>query len=216
MSKLDVKAILLDLDGTVLDTRSAYLEAAKAAFQATGRILPNRKTAWEIPKRMEQKQPITDLINTDTQQFLNIYLKTFYMVSAQKTRPMPKVARALETLSRKAKLAVITMRFSPAQAIFDELRQFQLEHYFAHVVTGIDTVEPKPSPEALLKAVAAMGLELCDCIMVGDSVIDVQAGKAAGIKTVAVLSGLYSRTELAAVGPDFIIDNVTLLSDIVN
>jgi HAD superfamily hydrolase (TIGR01549 family) len=216
MSKLHVKAILLDLDGTVLDTRPAYLEAAKVAFQSTGQTLPCRKTAWEIPKRMEQRQPLTDIINTDLQEFINIYLKTFYIISAQKTRPLPNIAGTLETLSQRAKLAVITMRFAPAQTVLDELRQFQLEHYFTHVVTGIDTDEPKPSPQAVLKAVDALGVGMNDCVMVGDSVIDIQAGKAAGVKTLAVLSGLYSRPELAATEPDFILNNVTELSTVLN
>jgi len=51
---------------------------------------------------------------------------------------------------------------------------------------------------------------------VGDSVVDVKAGKAAGTKTVAVLSGLYSREELLDNNPDFIINDISELPRIIN
>jgi phosphoglycolate phosphatase len=56
---------------------------------------------------------------------------------------------------------------------------------------------------------------MCDCVIVGDSVIDVKAGKAAGAKTVAVLSGLYSRAELSEAEPNFILNDVSELPNLV-
>ena len=52
---------------------------------------------------------------------------------------------------------------------------------------------------------------MCDCVIAGDSVIDIRAGKAAGAKTVAVLSGLYSQKELAEEKPDLILKDITWL-----
>ena len=83
--------------------------------------------------------------------------------------------------------------------------------YFSHIITALDTHKPKPSPEALIKTVKALDVNMCDCIIVGDSVIDVRAGKTAGAKTVAVLSGLFSRGELALEHPDLILNDVTQL-----
>ena len=70
--KLEVKGILLDLDGTIVDSREAYLEAAKTAFATLGKELPERRVALEIPKRLEQGLPITDLVGTDVQSFLEV------------------------------------------------------------------------------------------------------------------------------------------------
>jgi HAD superfamily hydrolase (TIGR01509 family) len=215
-SKLNVKGIMFDLDGTVLDTKPAYLEAAKIAFKIIGQTAPTDVVSLEIPKRMEQKLPLTGIVDGNRKAFVDVYLKTFYKISASKTKPMPKVADALKVLSKKAKLAVITMRFAPGHTILSELRQFKLEHYFDHVVTGLDTVNPKPSPEALQKTVAAFGVHMSECVIVGDSVVDIAAGKAAGAKTVAVLTGLYSQVELAAAKPDFIISDVTELPTLIS
>jgi phosphoglycolate phosphatase len=79
----------------------------------------------------------------------------------------------------------------------------------------MDTTEPKPSPEALIQCGEALNLELCDCLIVGDSVNDVRAGKAAGARTVAVLSGLYTHEELIREFPDLILPDVTTLPEFV-
>jgi HAD superfamily hydrolase (TIGR01509 family) len=210
-NKLKVSGILFDLDGTILDTTPAYLAAAETAFQATGQTAPPSARILLIPKRLEQKQPITDIVTVDTKKFLDVFLKTFYAIAPAKTKPMPNVNAVLEELSKKAKLAVITMRFMPKKVVQQELKQHGLDHYFLQVVTGLDTNKPKPSPEALIQAGGAMAVQMCDCIIVGDSVVDVQAGKAAGVKTVAVLSGLYTREELAQACPDFIINTLSKL-----
>ncbi|MCW4009433.1 MAG: HAD family hydrolase [Candidatus Bathyarchaeota archaeon] len=215
-NSLNVKGIMLDLDGTILDTKSAYVETAKIAFHETGQGPPDVEAALEIPKRIEQRQPISDIIAVETSAFMRVYMKTFYKISALNTRPFPNVEATLAALSQKAQLAVITMRFVPGASVVNELRQFQLSQYFAHVVTALDTPKPKPSPEALMKAVAAMGVQMCECIIVGDSVVDVAAGKAAGATTVAVLTGLYSRAELEKAKPNFILNAVSELPPLIN
>jgi phosphoglycolate phosphatase len=209
--KLRVKGILFDLDGTIVDSKEAYLEAAKTAFEAVGQKLPETQTALEIPKRLEQGFQIHDLVGTDIRAFLDIYLKTYYSVTKTKTKPVSNVHGTLGVLSKNAKLALITMRFVPKSAIIEELKKFGLAQFFAHIVTALDTHKPKPSPEALIAAVKALDVNLCDCVIVGDSVTDVRAGKSAGAMTVAVLSGLFSREELARENPDLILRDVTEL-----
>jgi HAD superfamily hydrolase (TIGR01509 family) len=211
-AKLKVKGILFDLDGTILDTSQAYIEAATTAFKLVGRTVPENATLLELPKRIEQKQPITDIVGADPQKFLEVFLKTFYSVATANTKPMPNVKSILEELSKKTKLSVITMRFMPKKVVQEELRQHGLSQYFTHIVTALDTLKPKPSPEALHQASGAMEVQTCDCVIVGDSVVDVQAGKAADAKTVAVVSGLYTREELALANPDFIIESLAELS----
>jgi HAD superfamily hydrolase (TIGR01509 family) len=214
-AKLKVKGIMFDLDGTILDTKPAYVEAAKITFRSMGQTIPENDVLLQIPKRLEQKQSIADIVKMDTQKFLDLYLKTFYRIAKNETKPVPCVSETLNLLSQKAKLAVITMRFMPKETIFEELRQYQLDGYFAHIVTALDTRKPKPSPEALIKAVEAMDVQMCDCMIVGDSVVDVKAGKAAGAKTVAVLTGLYSRAELSKAGPNFIVNDISKVPELV-
>jgi len=211
--KLKAKGIFFDLDGTIVDSREAYVEAARTAFQAMGKEPPEAEVALEIPRRLEQNQPINDIVKGDVHKFLNVYLRTYYAISAEKTKLIPNIATTLETLSKKAKLALITMRSVPKDAITAELEHFGIAKYFTHIVTALDTHKPKPSPEALIKTVKALDVQMCDCIIVGDSINDIKAGKAAGAKTVAVLTGLFTRQELANGKPDLILENATKLPD---
>lgn len=215
VTKLKAKCIFFDLDGTIVDSREAYYEAARVAFQAMGQEPPETKAALEIPRRLEQKQPISDIIKGDTRKFLQVYLKTYYSVTPEKTKLVPNVSTVLKILSTKAKLALITMRSVPTENIIKELERFSIAKYFTYVVTALDTHKPKPSPEALIQCVKALDVQMRDCIIVGDSINDIKAGKAAGIKTVAVLSGLFSREEVVKEHPDLIIRDATALPNFI-
>ncbi len=211
--ELRAKGIFIDLDGTLVDSTQAYIEAANIAFKAIGQETPDTKSLLEIPRRMEQGLSVGSLIDGDVKKFLRIYLDAFYSVTEAKTILLPNVLAALEALSKKVKLALITMRHYPNQVVQKELDYFGITKYFSYVVTGLDTAKPKPSPEALIRCVEAFNLDMADCIMVGDSVNDIRAGKAADARTVAVLTGLYSRDELSAESPDLILTDITELSN---
>lgn len=200
---------MLDLDGTIVDSKKAYLEALKAAFNAIGEETFDSKMAIEIPKRLEQRFPINDMIKgVDTQKFLEVYLKTYYAVPLSKTEPLPQISETLKKLSRKAELALVTQRRVPKEKVMEELENLGLAKHFKTVVTGLDTEHLKPSPDALINCARKMKLTLCECAIVGDSVVDIKAGKLAGAKTVAVLSGIYTREELEREKPDLIIENI--------
>jgi len=203
------------LDGTLVDSSGAYMQAGRVAFQAMKKKLPENKVLLEIPKRIEQRLTIDDITHSDSKKFMQIYLKAYYSATEAKNKLMPNIVETLQTLSEKAKLALITMRYCPNQVIQKELDYFGIAEYFAYIVTAMNTAKPKPSPEALIRCVEALDLEMCDCIIVGDSVNDVRAGKAAGARTVAVLSGLFNHDELARECPDLILPDVTLLPEYV-
>jgi len=210
-NRLKVKGIFLDLDGTIVDSREAYKEAARIACEAVGQKPLAEIAAFEIPRRLEQGLTISDIVKGNSKKFLSIYFETYYSITREKTRLMPNVSETLESLSAKTKLALITMRYAPKQAIVKELEYFGISKYFTHVVTALDTSKPKPSPDALIACVKALDIEICDCIIAGDSVNDVRAGKAAGARTVAVLSGLFQCEELLKERPDLILTDVNAL-----
>ena len=213
-AKLKVKGLLLDLDGTIVDSREAYLEAAKTAFKAIGQKNFDIEAVMEIPKRLEQNLPINDIVKAaDVQKFLDVYLKAYYSITAEKTKPMPNIQKVIKRLAEKKKLALITMRYVPKEKIIEELERFGLAKYFQHVTTALDARSPKPSPEALIKCAEKLCVQACDCAIVGDSVADVRAGKNAGAKTVAVLSGIFSRQELEKEKPDLILESLSQLPD---
>jgi phosphoglycolate phosphatase len=215
IEKLRVNGIFFDLDGTIVDSREAYYEAARLAFKAIGQEPPENNVTLEIPRKLERKQQINNVVKGNLRNFLRVYLKAYRSITMEKTKPLPNVSNTLETLSRKAKLALVTMRAFPKEDIIRELESFKIARHFAYVVTALDTDRPKPSPEALTKCAKALDVKMCDCIIVGDSISDVRAGKAADCKTVAVLSGLFSHQELSKENPDLILEDVTDLPNFI-
>jgi phosphoglycolate phosphatase len=215
-NKFQAKCIFLDLDGTIVDSRQAYLEAAQIGFQAIGQEPPEIKIALEIPKRMEQGLNYDDLVPGDHKIFISAYLRGYQSLTEEKTRLLPHVSEAIETLSLKAKLGLITMRHVPNQAIVKELNYFGIGKYFSTVMTALDTSKPKPSPEAIFKSIQTLDVQISDCLMAGDSVNDIKAGKAAGAKTVGLLSGLYYHEELSKECPDLILSDLSKLPDVIS
>jgi phosphoglycolate phosphatase len=203
----------VDLDGTIVDPHQAYVEAAQTSFKAIGQEVPEMKVMLDIPKRVEQGLAIDDLIQGDVKKFKVVYFQAYHVLTEEKTRLLPNVSKTIELLSLKAKLALITMRHVSNQVVVKELDKFGVGKYFSSVMTAFDTVKPKPHPEAIFKCVQNFKVELCDCLIAGDSVNDIRAGKAAGIKTVGVLSGLYGYQELAKEDPDMILSDLTKLPD---
>jgi HAD superfamily hydrolase (TIGR01509 family) len=211
--RLKAKGIFLDLDGTLVDSTQAYLEAATAAFCAIGKELPSSQVMLEIPKRLEQRLSIDDVTGGCTEQFLSAYLQAYHSFTERKTKLLPNVASTLQALSGKSKLALITMRYVPSQVIQKELDYFGIAQYFSHIATALDTEKPKPSPQALIRCVKTLNLDINECLIAGDSINDMRAGKAAGAKTVAVLSGLYRQEELARENPDLMLPDICALPE---
>ena len=213
--RLNVKAVFFDLDGTIVDSKEAYMTALKTALSRTGKKNKvNSKLATEIPKRLEQNLPINDLIQcTNEKKFLKHYLCAYYQATKTKSKPVPGISHALSRLSGRVKLGLITRRHVSKEKVIEELSAFGLAKYFQSIVTACDTLTPKPSPEALIRCAEQLNTTITNCAVVGDSVADIRAGKNAGTKTVAVLSGIFSRQELKKENPDLILKSAKDLPD---
>jgi phosphoglycolate phosphatase len=93
------------------------------------------------------------------------------------------------------------------------LKQLSLLSYFDLVVGGDSGPERKPSPQAVLSVLSKLGVPAGETLMVGDTAYDIEAGRGAGVKTVAVTYG-YGSSGFAD-GADFTMDTFPELIDIV-
>lgn len=213
--KLRVKALLLDLDGTLVDSTEALREAGRAGFSAVGMVEhSDERIAFEVARRLEQDLPIDDLfVKFDLgaeveERFLPAYLNAYYSAVISKSRLFPDAKVTLELLSQHFLLALITLRYVVKEQVVDELKHLGIRRHFRVVVTALDVKKPKPFPDALLAAAEKLRVPIKECAIVGDSVVDVRAGRAAGAVTVAVLTGLFSRVQLEKEKPDLIVKDV--------
>jgi 2-phosphoglycolate phosphatase len=123
------------------------------------------------------------------------------------TRVFPGVAEGLAALGGR-KTTATTKGTPMTRAV---LEQFGLIGYFDHV-QGTDGFPSKPAPDVILAAAAALGAKPEDCLMVGDSPADMEAGKRAGVKTCAVRYGYGNPEKLAAFEPDYWVDDLRALT----
>ena len=123
------------------------------------------------------------------------------------TKVYPGVTEGLAALGGRK--ATATTKGSPTtRAVLD---QFGLLQYFDHV-QGTDGFPCKPAPDVVLTALAALGARPEDCLFVGDSPADMEAGRRAGVRTCAVRYGYGKPHELARWEPDYWVGDLRELS----
>jgi len=218
--RLRVKALLIDLDGTIVNITEPCIEAAQEATSALRLRNIDTKIGLEIAKKLQSNLSLDDVFakfgisKSMGKEFLKAFLNAWYAIAPVKTNSLPRVHTTLQKLSERFQLALITRRNMPKEPIMQELERLGLTQYFKFIVTSKDVEEPKPSPQAFVKAANQLGVPIHDCAVVGDAIVDIQAGKSAGAKTIAVLSGLFSREELEKQKPDLIIKDINSLPDL--
>jgi phosphoglycolate phosphatase len=215
--RIKVKALLIDLDGTIVDITGPCLEAAHKAASKLQLGNIDSFIGLEIARKLQSSPLAGDLFSgfgidkSMSKEFVKAFLDAWYVIVPVRTTLLPNVKATLRRLSERFKLALITRRDMPKEPVWKELERLGLTQYFRLIVTAQDVDEPKPSPQAFVKAAKQLGVSIRDCAVVGDSTVDIQAGKSAGAKTVAVLSGLFNRKELEKQKPDIIIEDINSL-----
>ncbi|MDP2778471.1 MAG: HAD family hydrolase, partial [Anaerolineales bacterium] len=91
------------------------------------------------------------------------------------------------------------------------LKKFDLLKYFDVIITGLSAEHTKPYPDPILLAAQKMNTDPEDCLMIGDTTVDMRAGKSAGAQTVGVLCGFGEEPELKKMGADVILEDTTKL-----
>jgi 2-phosphoglycolate phosphatase len=197
---------LFDIDGTLLDSARDICGAVK-------RVLDNNHSppvTFEYLKSYIGRH-LDDLFGDVfpgcsaerkadlLAQYRGIYLARGHGL----TSVFPGVAEGLAALGGRKGTA--TTKGSPTTRAV--LEQFGLIRYFDHV-QGTDGFPAKPAPDVIFTALKAMSASAGDCLFVGDSPSDMEAGRRAGVKTCAVTYGYGKREALAQFEPDFWIDDL--------
>jgi pyrophosphatase PpaX len=204
------RAVLLDWDGTLVDSREAllrsYHEVTSAVLgapfpvtaQDRARILPLRGT--------ESFQLLSDdpkVVQALADGFHAAYLR----IAAQVVRPYPGARELLIDL-RAAGVSTAVVTSKTGARLKRDVQLCDLEGAVDVVVNGDDVVCAKPDPEAVLLALSRLDAAPADAVMIGDSPADVVAGRSAGTATIGLTHGLHTKEELEHAGPDQIVDDL--------
>jgi 2-phosphoglycolate phosphatase len=201
---------LFDVDGTLLDSALDICGAVQQVLDANGggpRDFEYLKSyiGFHLIDLFQEVFPSYDAAQID--ELVEQY-RTFYRARGHKlTKVYPGAQDGLAALGGRKGTA--TTKGTPTTKLV--LEQFGLIQYFDHV-QGTDGFASKPAPDVILTALAGLRARPEDCLMIGDSTADMEAGRRAGVKTCAVRYGYGKVEALARLAPDYWIDDLRELS----
>ena len=212
-----IRGIVFDVDGTLTNSVEAYYEifrevSARFGIQikkedvlepmATGDLIWDRILPEDFPGRNEK-----------IRQFMNVIPKVYQEVF-QRVRPFAGLESVLKKMEEK-EITLGALTSSRAFAV-RPLSNHGLSHYFKVIMTREDGFPQKPAPDGILECLRRMEVIPSDAIVIGDTPLDIRAGKAAGTLTIGVLSGIGTRAQLKAEAPTAIIEDISQLLMLLN
>lgn len=208
-----IKGIFFDLDGTIFDTQWDLLDSFTQIFTAAG--IPFDRAKLRIGP------PLTEYIKMlkpeVTQEELDAIIAQFRVVYDRcgfaKTVFYPGIREMLEKFAAEGRLLFLTTnkRIAPTRAIVEVKNAGP---YF-RAVCGCDSFPGRKKSDNIRALMAKNGLAPAECVMVGDTKLDVAAGHDAGIRAIGVTWGYDTDGELAASGPDAVANTVEELVKLV-
>lgn len=209
-----VAAIMFDMDGTLIDSIDVYHAILRDIMAFLGMELAlSRELLFET---LSQGKRLADIIfpadmknrGTTVEQFSALAMNAFKEIfSRGGLELIDGVIPLFEELTRRGfRLAIVTS--SITEVILPFLKAKKLEPYLSCVLGRAEVPQLKPLPDPLLKCMEILDVQPRESMYVGDSAVDIQAGKAAGAWTVGVLTGTSDLNRLKAEAPDAIVNSV--------
>jgi phosphoglycolate phosphatase len=214
------RCLLFDLDGTLVDSRADITNSLNLTLAEMGRaVLPAETVHGFIGEgvrllleRALRATQTTEPSTHDVENAWQIYQRQYSAHMLDQTRLYPGVAETLEDLRAWPK-AVVTNK--PYEFTAELLERIGLLKHFKVVLGGNSLPERKPSPLMLLEAARRCEIAPVECLMIGDSWVDIEAGRKAGMQTVGYVGGFRGRAELEAAGANYLIEEFNELGGIV-
>lgn len=207
-----IKAALVDLDGTMVDTLDDFTASLNGMLAELGaRPVTRDETAGYVGKGSEHlvRSVLSARFSADETdarfaQALERYQAHYALVNGRHTRLYPDVEPGLAALaSAGVKLACVTNK--PHRFAVALLDQYGLAHYFSVILGGDSVARKKPDPLPMLAACDAMGVAPSEAVAIGDSENDALAGRAAGMATLTVPYGYNHGKAIQTINSDGIV-----------
>lgn len=213
--KYNVKVVIFDFDGVIVDSGEDIANAVQYSLKHFGRpVLPKEEIIGYVGHGAEML--IRSCFKGCNEELVSRavpFYKSYYLENAiVHTKLYDNVKETLECLKLRMegkKTALVTNK--PEALTYRILEGLGVREYFDWVVGPESVARLKPDPEGILKVLGALGYAPGSAVMVGDSHTDIEAGRKAGTVTCAVTFGLGDRVELMKASPDFSIDDMRKL-----
>jgi len=218
-SGLTVKAILIDMDGTITKFNLDYMWMRRAALQLldeAGLWRPNFSDQMSIYAMLnELRGSISNERLDGIKKRIYEKVETIESDAAERAELMPGAKEVLNQLRQMMKKVVVVTN-NGRLGTDRTLERLNLVGVLDGVLTRDDVDELKPDPGIVFKALNLAGAKADEAILVGDAIIDIRAAKAASVRCVAVPSGPFPATRLLQEEPDFIVSSLSDVPELVH
>jgi HAD superfamily hydrolase (TIGR01549 family) len=205
-----LKAIIFDYNGVLVDDLKIHEEAYWRAGRELGIPVTREIVRKYLSYSPEQKRkPLYGDIPDETwEEISKVRARWYFDLAGKENVLFPDVKAVLTSLSERYVLALIS---NTRRDYFGRIFPKELVTLFRETMFLDEIGKPKPSPDPLIIMMERLRIGRDECCYVGDSVLDVQMAKRAGIKAISVATGDNSREELQAAGADWVVENLSEL-----
>ena len=219
MNKLSVRGVIFDVDGTLADSVGFFYEIALEVLELAGAPPVAKEQVYEL-MRLGDAAPLEKLFPPDypepsatLKRIVDSRMPEWLRRYHHETEAIPGSISLLYDLhARGLRLGIAT---SSGRAL-PFLDRWGVRHLFSGIVGREDVESRKPHPEPVLKCLGHLRLDPREVVYIGDSPIDIRAGKAAGSYTAGVLTGTSPHGVLLCEDPDHILESVAGLLSILH
>ena len=182
-----VKAVVLDVDGTLMDTNYLHTEAWARAFEEVGHRVPRVRLHKEVGKGagLLIREFVEDEETIEKIQDLH---SEFYEELQEYGHPLPGAKELISSLKERG-YEVWFVTSAKDEELEHHMQELEAEGNIDGVVNSSAVDNPKPAPDIFEETLRRAGATADETVAVGDALWDVEAAREAGIRTVAVLSG---------------------------
>lgn len=209
----NTRIVIFDFDGTLGDTKKVIINTMQATIKELG--LPERtveqcQATIGLPLKAIPEALFPDYV-VDANKYAATYQRLFSGYNEEgSVQLFPHVMETLEELRGKRIMMAIASSRSHS-TLADYVEHLGLRDTISYVLGAENVKNPKPASDPVDKILMIFSLRPETCIVVGDSVYDMQMGKNAGCRTIGVSYGNCSKEELQNAGADYVIDDFSEL-----
>ncbi|NPV75709.1 MAG: HAD family hydrolase [Anaerolineae bacterium] len=215
-----IRALCFDIDGTLCDTDDMWARKVEMIIRPFRLLLPQRdprlfsrriimgiespgNLIYHLLDRFQIDDEIAWIFNKLAKLNRNHLRREYWIIAG--------VQQTLHALSPHFPMSVVSAKGEKGTLAF--LEQFSLLPFFKTIITAQTCPYTKPYPDPIYHAAKEMGVDPAECLMIGDTTVDIRAGRAAGAQTAGLLCGFGQEDELRRAGADVILSGP---SDLIN
>jgi HAD superfamily hydrolase (TIGR01509 family) len=208
-----IKAVFLDIDGTLMDTNYLHIEAWAQAFEEVGARPPRSRIHHQVGKGSDRLIP--EFVEDDQKaERVSELHSEYYAQLQERGHPLPGAKELVTSLVDRGYEVWFATSAKPEE-LEHHMKELGAKDNIAGVVSSDEAEESKPAPDIFGLALERAGVSPEEAVVVGDSIWDIEAAKEAGVRAAAVMTGgAFSRAELEEAGAYAVYQNChELLND---